>query len=137
MGISYPISLDHRCLHLYNFLQCKSHFPKKNPFLLKQTFNLVSINTTHLGKTLLRDWIRQTKLKDMMPSFLRVDCDRAVITAFWISSFLILAEASASLVGQLGVWFWESFLELSLMSVSSSSRWLCEPPKSCNKILSS
>lgn len=56
-----------------------------------------------------------------------------LIAAYWISSFLILAEASASWVGQLGVWFWESFLELSLKSVSLASRWFCEPPKSHNK----
>lgn len=53
----------------------------------------------------------------VMPPFLEAGCGRAVNSSF----FHILAEASASRVGPLEVGFWESFLELSLKSVSLAS----------------
>lgn len=56
----------------------------------------------------------QRKPMGVMPPFLQADHGRAANSSY----FLILAEAPASWVGPLEVWFWESFLELSLKTVS-------------------
>ena len=120
-------------LHVCSFLQCiNPTFQGRIPSCWEQTWNLVSRNQRHLGKILVWTW----EPVSVILHFSEWAVAELLIAASCVSSSLTLADSSASWVGRLGVWFWESFLELRLKSVSLASRWFCEPPKACNKTLS-